>query len=127
MKIRVTYGLRGASRYDEQTGVFVGFCPALKIYSQGATEQEVREALESAVCLYLETCFSHRILHKVLSRAGFTALSPGSSLSTSEAREEFIKIEQAHFDRVFDMNVPLELVAAAALGGNNASSSSHCA
>ena len=122
MKIKFTVNLKGATRHDEETGLFVGFCPALRVYSQGRTQQEAMQALESSLCLLVVTCFKQGILDRVLSNAGFTATSTPDSLSTSEACEEFIMIQRAHFDRVFDMSVPLELVAAAALGNNNASS-----
>jgi len=124
MKIRFTISLKGATRHDQQANVFVGFCPALKIYSQGRTESEAKEALESTLCLFVETCYKRGILHQVLRDAGFNAVDPHDSSPTSEACEEYIMIERANFDRVFDMNVPLELVAAAALGGDNAGSGS---
>jgi len=124
MKIKFTINLKGATRHDEQTNLFVGFCPALKIYSQGTTEQEARHALESSLCLFVETCYKHGILDRVLTNAGFNPIGTPEPLSTHEACEEFIMIERAKFDWVFDMNVPLELVAAAARGGNNASSGS---
>jgi len=120
MKIRITINLNGATRHDEQANIFVGFCPALKVYSQGGTQQEAKEALQSTLGLFVKTCYERGILDKVLSGAGFNAVGSGSSLPTGEACQEFIMIERANFDRVFEMNVPLELVATAALGGNNA-------
>lgn len=124
MKIVISVRLQGATRYDEDAGVFVGLCPALKIYSQGKTEREAKKALESTLCLYLETCYTRDILNVVLTRAGFKSLPPGSTRSVTSALDEYILIQKANFDSVFEMDVPLELVAAAALEGMNASPSS---
>lgn len=127
MTIMVTMRLQGATRYDEETKSFVGFCPALKVYSQGKTEDEAKRALESTLALYVETCYTRNILQSVLSRAGFKSFPPGSARSVTSAVNEYILIQKANFDSVFEMDVPLELVAAAALEGTNASSSSRCA
>ena len=31
-------------KFDRDTGMYVGFCPELKVYSQGRTKEEAREA-----------------------------------------------------------------------------------
>lgn len=126
MKILINIRLQGATRFDEETGLFVGLCPALKVHSQGRTQAEAEKALKDSVSLYVETCFKRNILDEVLTNAGFKSVGPGSPLPLRSAMNEFILIEQLNFDSVFDMDVPLELVAAAALEGTNAGSSSHC-
>ena len=126
MKIMLNISLQGATRFDEQTALFVALCPALKVYSQGTTQEEAEKNLRETLCLYVETCFAHNILDEVLADAGFKSVKPGSALPLESAMGEFIMIQKAHFDSVFDMNVPLELVAAAALEGINAGPSSRC-
>jgi predicted RNase H-like HicB family nuclease len=115
MKIKVTVNLLGATRHDKETDLFVGFCPALNIYSQGTTEEEARKTLESAILLYVQTCFKKNILEDVLKEAGFARFTEGSE-PPGEALQQYIKIEQLKFDRVFDMDIPLCLVAAQAKG-----------
>ena len=127
MKIKFTLSLKGATRYDEQAHVYVGFCPALKVYSQGKTESEAMKALRSILGLYLETCYQNGILHSVLTKAGFVAVGSGASSPPQEACEEYIMIERANFDRVFDMDVPLELVASSTLREQNAAAGAGCA
>jgi predicted RNase H-like HicB family nuclease len=127
MKIKFTMSLRGATRYDEKARIYVGYCPALNVYSQGRTQSEAMEALRSILGSYLETCYEHGILHSVLTKAGFTAVSSGAPLPPQEACEEFIMIEKAHFDKVFEMDVPLELVATSTLREQNAAARVSCA
>jgi predicted RNase H-like HicB family nuclease len=126
MKILINMRLLGATRFDEETGLFVGFCPALKVYSQGRSKEEAEKALKQSLGLYVETCFQHNILDEVLTNSGFKSVGSGSAVLLKSAMSEYIVIQQANFDSVFDMDVPLELVAAAALEGINAGSSSHC-
>jgi predicted RNase H-like HicB family nuclease len=124
MKINIRLSLLGATRHDEQTKLYVGFCPALKVYSQGRTEEEAKRALESTLRLYVETCYERKILDEELSKAGFVKVSFGESIPPQEACKEYIMIQEANFDRVFDVEIPLELVAVSALGGHNARSGS---
>lgn len=41
-------------RFDEQASVFVASCPVTGVISQGETADEAREALHSAIRLYLK-------------------------------------------------------------------------
>jgi len=60
--------LLGATRRDDEANVFVSYCPALKIYSQGLTEEDAHKALEETIELYLETCYEHGILRAELKK-----------------------------------------------------------
>lgn len=44
---------RFAIWYDAEVNVYVGYCPALRLYSQGRTEEEAHKAIISAVKLYI--------------------------------------------------------------------------
>lgn len=39
---------------DEQTGVWIGWCAPLDLYSQGATPAEAHESLQDAAELYIK-------------------------------------------------------------------------
>jgi len=97
-------------RHASHEGVFVSYCPALDIRSQGRTEEEARRALESAVTLFLSTCLERGILERELERAG---LRPPES--TPDPDQEFIGLrqfeEESELD--FDFEIPLSLVAQA--------------
>jgi predicted RNase H-like HicB family nuclease len=53
-------------RYDADAEVYVSYCAALNIYSQGETEDEARAALNSAIMFFLKYCHDHGTLNKVL-------------------------------------------------------------
>lgn len=133
MIITFTASLMVATRYDEQAGVHVAWCPALNIYSQGADESHSITALKSTVELFLTTCYNKDILHKVLMRAGFRAVSPPVGASPREAAEEYIRIQKS-YERVFDISVPfplervpIDLLIAAQQGGRDACSGARSA
>jgi hypothetical protein len=46
-------GLKAGVRYDEQAKMFIGYSPALHIYSQATTEDRARRALEGAISLFV--------------------------------------------------------------------------
>lgn len=39
---------------DKKTKIFVSYCPDLCLYSQGRTEREAKDAISSAVALFLK-------------------------------------------------------------------------
>jgi predicted RNase H-like HicB family nuclease len=71
-EMKVSFDLALATRLDEETGVHVGYCPALNVYSQGRSSEEAVEAVASAVTLFIGACFERGILHGLLRDKGFT-------------------------------------------------------
>lgn len=110
MTLEFTVRLLGAVRHDDECGVFVSFCPALKLYSQGTTETEARNALESAVKLFLVTCFERGQLTTALRSLGFAPTN--KTISTDARVKEFIEIREANFPETFEVEVPIQLLAA---------------
>lgn len=108
MALRITASVRAATRKDEHTGVYVAFCPSLKLYSQGTTEERARQALNGAVLLYLSTCIQHRILDKALAELGFAEVSAVPTNSPRQMMEEFVAVE--NYAEMFDVEVPLYLL-----------------
>ena len=115
----VTFRLDGQIiRYDDEAGVFVSFCPALKLYSQGETEEDAKEALRSTVCQYIQACFDLGTLHKELTQKhNFSMMTPGANPVTSPG--QFMVIERAMDEEPlaghFGIEVPMELVALGAM------------
>ena len=72
MTLEIIVNVKGAVRHDNDADVFVGYCPALCIYSQGDSIEEASEALKSAVTLYLSTCYQRGQLDHALRVAGFS-------------------------------------------------------
>ncbi len=54
---------------DAATGVYVGWCPALDVYSQGETEREARCAAIDAVELYVKHMAIRNRLRRTSSNA----------------------------------------------------------
>jgi predicted RNase H-like HicB family nuclease len=106
----ITFNLSCGVRKDDETGVFVSYCPALDVYSQGTSGQEAEEAIRSAVLLFLTTCYDLEILDHTLKGRGFIPASQ-AALKSGDAPEEYIAVNEK-FEREFEITVPLSLIAA---------------
>ena len=112
MVMQVIVNLQGAIRRDVDADVFVSFCPALKLYSQGETEEQATDALKSGVTLFLAHCIEHGHIDAALKSVGMTRTSV-SALSSVESRvSEWIAIREAKFDEAFPFSVPINLISA---------------
>ena len=59
---------RTCIHHDSESGVYVSSCPELGLVSQGVTEEEAERAIQSAINLFVITCYEHEILHSTLKR-----------------------------------------------------------
>ena len=62
--------LKAGVRYDERAKVYVGYAPALNIYSQATTVEHARRALEQAIALFLSLASDGRRFAAILATAG---------------------------------------------------------
>lgn len=107
MGISITFNLRIGLRHDKEAEVFVGYCPALKIYSQGETEQEAIIATQSAVSLFIRECLKRDILRDVFKEHGLTKIEGVGAVTKERIQSEFIAIEP--FESFTDVNVPIRI------------------
>jgi predicted RNase H-like HicB family nuclease len=108
--LQISMQLEGAVRHDADSGVYVSFCPALRIYSQGTTESEAFEALKSAASLFVSACIKRNQLHSVLKDYGFQ-LAEGAQSITS-VMENYIAVQELHYDKTQSFDVPITLLTA---------------
>ena len=99
--------------------MLVGYIPALCLFTQGRTEDELSKALVSAAEMYIVKCYELNILNRVLRERGMTKAS--GRLETEELKAksmQFIAVTDTEplYDRSFTVNVPIELVAAQQMG-----------
>ncbi len=59
--------------YEEEPGMYVSHCPALDLYSQGATEEEAEKNIIEATELFILSCIKRNTLNEVLKASGFRA------------------------------------------------------
>lgn len=120
IKLEIGIKLRAAVRYDQEAEVWVSWCPALDVYSQGTTRQRAQSAIEEALLMYVRHCFSKKKLGQILNRRGFAPVGPHDEpMGDDEAFDEFINVRVVserpqYTPSIFDVTVPLPLVAAAA-------------
>jgi predicted RNase H-like HicB family nuclease len=108
MALKITASVRAATRRDDDVGVYVAFCPTLQLYSQGTDEKRARQALESAILLFLSTCIKNGVLDEALKDRGFDGAASYDPKSPKQLSEEFVSIEK--YDQTYELDVPLYLL-----------------
>ena len=112
--IQLQFRLKFATRRDDEANVHVGYCPALKLYSQGRTDEEAGRAIVSATSLFIVACYERDILHSVLRERGMTKATSNIQAIAADEKREYISI--GNFDREFEADVPISLLAAQQMG-----------
>lgn len=109
-QLQMSFHLPAAYRLDDDTGMFVGFCPTLKIASQGATRTEAALALRSAITLFLTHCSKRGILDYALTKLGLVH----SDHPTADRAAGEIKVGDlpANYSDQSVIEIPLMLIAA---------------
>jgi predicted RNase H-like HicB family nuclease len=98
-------------RHDEDANVFVGYCPRFKVYSQGETKEDAREAVTSAIGLRLATAFEHGRIVKVLRDAGFERFVSGAASRALTPDDEFVAFKFNKNVEVTEMNIRVPIGA----------------
>jgi predicted RNase H-like HicB family nuclease len=112
MVLQIQVNLSGAIRRDADADIFVSYCPALKLYSQGEDEIQAMAALKGAVGLFLTTCFDRGQLDAALRDVGFNETSTVGLTTVDKRMGEWVEIREAKFDESFEFTVPINLIAA---------------
>lgn len=116
MNIIFQVKLKAGIKRGEASEVFVSFAPALRLYSQGETLDQAKEALADAINSYLTVAYEKGVLAKCLSNAGFS-VNPHISSNLPEAKEyitveEVEVLEEREFNNIFDVPAFLPLTQA---------------
>lgn len=107
--LEIMFSLRCEIKRDEAARVIVSRCPALDVYSQGRNKEEAKDALLSAVRLFIAASYDQGTLEHTLKSQGFTAAQQVLA-STEAADKEFIALKEGLVEE-FDLNVPLSLIS----------------
>jgi predicted RNase H-like HicB family nuclease len=114
MTFEVEFKLKGAFREDAEAGVWVAYCPALKVYSQGTDRDEARKALIDAAGSFVLVSLERGALESALAKRGFSPSRESSAQAKASEQtndEEWISVRQ-RFDKGefdFKINVPYHL------------------
>ena len=91
----------------EKPGLYVSYCPALDLYSQGKTEREAEKKIIEATHLFIEFCIEDHTLEEVLADCGFSlATRPSTKNRRPEKTElppEFSTARKITFPAEFPM------------------------
>lgn len=109
LQVNIDIRLQAGVRYDDESELWVSWCPALDIHSQGTTEERAKASLREALGMYVKYCFEQQILDNILCKRGF-AVSKGPKDPKSEGDGgECIAIQPISDANAFDLTVPLPL------------------
>jgi predicted RNase H-like HicB family nuclease len=117
MTFEIQLKLMGAVRKDAEAKVWVGYCPTLKVYSQGTDKDEATAALKDAAASFVLVCLQQKTLEQALEKRGFAPCkeSPAPEKGSGEDdKREWIQIRKLYDKGEFEfsVNVPFHLIAA---------------
>jgi predicted RNase H-like HicB family nuclease len=116
-RITIAVKVLATIEYDAEACVFVSSCPVLKMFSQGESEPEAKEALEEAIGMQLTAAYRFDRIHQLLVRSGFTKMTGiGAPDDAENFPGEYVSVTTEHAEKAkqFEIEVPLTLLAAAA-------------
>lgn len=110
MELEISFNLSVGTRFDEAASVYVGWCPALNVRSQGETEQEARAALEDALFLFLKHSYLRNILDDTLNASGFQP-DEGPGSARGDGGKQVISVREiGHGYHDYNIRVPFNLI-----------------
>jgi predicted RNase H-like HicB family nuclease len=120
-RIEVMYRLSALFGRDaEEENTWVAWCPALGIVSQGESETEAKETLQSAVTLYIKRCYTRNIFDREMKKRGARPVSPGESLGGADGKSDFVAVRDTVKDaQPFDIPVSIDLLVAEQLAATS--------
>lgn len=111
-ELEVSFKLPFATRFDEDAKVHIGFCPILKLYSQGDTVDEAEAAAVSAAALFIGACYERKILGKFMHDHGMSKIAPERQIALENADKPYIRVRPVPgYDRVVERDVPIHILA----------------
>lgn len=114
LQIEISCQLDVAVKHDPTAGCWVTYCPALDVYSAGKTEPEAKNAIQSALLMFIKNCFKRKILNNVLAERGFAPDNGEDDLALGSLTPldagEFVAVRLRDFGGdTFSVNVPMQL------------------
>lgn len=111
-RMEITFQLDVAVKKDEEAGCFVAWCPTVDIYSAGNTDEEAKDAMESALVMFIKHCYMRNVLNDVLKNRGFQPdiAPPAEAYDLAEGTQQFIQVALQNFGGTrFPMQVKMPL------------------
>ncbi len=116
IRFNLTAHMRAGLKYDDTAKVWVGYAPALKVYSQAKTKARARKAIASAVSLFLKVAYTKGVLERVLQEAGFVPIAEGAGRLRNMDRVRIVEekiLKQENFKERFNIPATIHLDRAA--------------
>lgn len=88
----------------KKPGVYVSYCPALDLYSQGDTRKEAEKNIIEATHLFIESCLERNTLNEVLTDCGF---HPVNRPATKKKSKPAPKLSGSHRQINFPAELPV--------------------
>ena len=114
---KIMFQLDCLARRDEDAKVYVGYIPALNLFTQASSEERLPKALHSAALQYLTACHKRRLLDSVMERCGFKTSPETDMNATKVAGREFVAVaeeiaeEMPQYDWKLSVDVAMPLAA----------------
>lgn len=122
--IDLSVNLQALLRKEED--VWVAWCPAIDLASQGETQELAFKALEEAIQLWFDDCLERGVLREALKEVGFRPVSmPEKSARNMVSIKETVELipvqgATAQIEKDIHVSVPAYVAAALMPGANHA-------
>jgi predicted RNase H-like HicB family nuclease len=94
--------------HEAAEGLWSAGSPGLDVWSQGATREEAKQALQEAIELFIESCLERDTLDGVLRDCGFRLVPSGVRIP-SNAEEIRVEKLQGDDDELLGEGFPLDI------------------
>jgi hypothetical protein len=108
-KCPIEYSLAYFCRYDEDAKAWVGYLPALRLYSQAKDEKRLRKALHQLIVSFVSLCHERGILDDVMHERGLKKRSHREMKTAQKRQGQYIAVGSV--ERELYAEVPIMLLA----------------
>jgi predicted RNase H-like HicB family nuclease len=89
---RVKFEVTLPATIKKKANYWVSSCPALDVFSQGATEEEAKKNLEEALKLFLISCYERGTLDAALKECGFDIVNQTEKQPRHKSSTHFVHV-----------------------------------
>jgi len=106
----IDFSLNTLRNQDEDTKAWVGYIPALRLYTQASTEDRLEEALLETALSFIGLCWHRKILDKVMHERGMRKSDAATTKRAKELGGQYISVG-GNVERDVYGEVPITLLA----------------
>lgn len=110
-KLQIEFKLQFMTTHDEDAKVFVGYIPALRMYTQASTVERLDAALKSLVCSFVTLCHERGLLDEAMQSRGLSRNEKPTTIESVKNSDDYQYITVGQVQREVYEDIPSVLLA----------------